>query len=155
MSKLLSLSVIFFIFSQSILADNIESAYCRAIFKKKGKPNEVRDFKFECDNYGENAKFQSRDGRYAVLGFSTEGCPVIIRVVDKKTGALTLLGSYDNNKTHERGGFAIFKEKLSFVKLSSVSTKDFNTDLGGEKTDVSAIVGCSTDKSVLSELSEN
>lgn len=120
--------------------------HCKASMQENGEKPEVHNFKFECDNYGEDATFTSKGGRYTVAGFSEESCTPQLIVHDSKTNTFTSAFA-----SSERGsGFDVFKNKV----VSAVSAEATLDQAFGNPDNIKnkAWVACSTNPTLLEEL---
>jgi hypothetical protein len=130
-------------------AKSAEPAHCLAVITENGV-KEKHSFKFRCDNYGQDATFESKSGRYTVIAFSEESCTPQLMVHDSTTNTLsTAVGMTERIQA----GFEIFKDRLVLLGVVGDVKKE---DLMGapNKTLNKIVVGCSTNKDLLADLNE-
>lgn len=122
---------------------------CRALVREN-QVVEKFDFKFKCDNYGEDATFTSKTGRFKGIAYSTESCEPYLIVNDTKTKSV----SFSTAKNDQSSAFNVFHGNIVSAALIS-AVDDIEDILSKDKKWDAVVMGCSTDPALLEELDFN
>lgn len=142
----LSIALMILVTSFNAYSAEEPTIYCRALLTEDdAKPVEY-NFEFTCDNYGQDATFKSKTGRYMISAFSEESCTPQLILHDNKTNTLAVAFSMSS----DRDAFSVFTNKV--VAATLISDVKRENIMGPNVTMNKSIVGCSTDKELLKDV---